>query len=97
LNGTCHLLLCAVGVNLLGENLIVVKNKIYALLEASWNVGLGLGAEITKYTLTSHHQNAAQNCNLKTVGRVFENVAEFKYLGTTVTYQTAFTKRLREA
>ena len=33
----------------------------------------------------SHEQNAGQNHNIKIVNRHFENVAEFKYLRTTVT------------
>jgi hypothetical protein len=37
--------------------------------------------------LVSHHQNAGQNCGTKTVNGSSENVAEFKYLGMTVTNQ----------
>jgi hypothetical protein len=35
--------------------------------------------------LLSGHQNAGQNHNIKTANRSFENIAQFKYLGTTVT------------
>jgi hypothetical protein len=37
--------------------------------------------------LLSRHQNAGQNHNIKIGDRSFENVAQFKYLGTTVTNQ----------
>jgi hypothetical protein len=35
--------------------------------------------------LLFHHQNAERNHDIKTVNICFENVAQFKYLGTTVT------------
>jgi hypothetical protein len=37
--------------------------------------------------LLSRHQNAGQNCNIQIANRYFENVAQFKYFGTTVTNQ----------
>jgi hypothetical protein len=37
--------------------------------------------------LLSHHQNAGQNHDLKIDNRCFENVAQFRYLGTTTTNQ----------
>jgi hypothetical protein len=43
---------------------------------------------ITDFTvvqlLPSRHQNAGQNHDIKIASRCFENVAQFKYLGTTV-------------
>jgi hypothetical protein len=35
--------------------------------------------------LLSHHQNTRQNRAIKLANRAFENVLQFKYLGTTVT------------
>jgi hypothetical protein len=37
--------------------------------------------------LLSRHQNAAQNHDIKIADRCFENVAQFKYLGTTIKNQ----------
>jgi hypothetical protein len=34
--------------------------------------------------LLSHHQNVSQNRDIKIANRLFENVSQFKYLGTTV-------------
>jgi hypothetical protein len=43
--------------------------------------------------LLSRHQNAGQNHDMKIANRSFENVAQFKYLGTTVTNQKQKIKR----
>jgi hypothetical protein len=45
--------------------------------------------------LISRHQNAGQNHNINTANRFFENVAQFKYLKTTVTNQNLNQKKLR--
>jgi hypothetical protein len=39
--------------------------------------------------LLSCHQNAGRNRDIKTANRSFENVSQFKYLGTTVTNQNS--------
>jgi hypothetical protein len=39
------------------------------------------------YILLSHHQNAYKNCDVKVANRSFENVSQFRYLGTIVTNQ----------
>jgi hypothetical protein len=35
--------------------------------------------------MLSHHQNVGQNRDIKIANREFENVSQFKYLGTTIT------------
>jgi ribosomal protein S2 len=35
----------------------------------------------------SHHQNAGQSHDIRIANRCFENVAKFRYLGTTLTNQ----------
>jgi hypothetical protein len=37
--------------------------------------------------LLFHHQNAGQNHHIKIANKCFENVVEFRYLGTTITSQ----------
>jgi hypothetical protein len=45
--------------------------------------------------LLSRHQNAGQNHNIKIGDRSLENVAQFKYLGTTVTNQNLIHEEIK--
>jgi hypothetical protein len=45
--------------------------------------------------LLSHHQNVGQNRNIKIANKSFENVSEFKYLGTTVTNQNLIQEEIK--
>jgi hypothetical protein len=65
------------------------------LIDISKEVGLEVNAEKTKYMLLSHHQKAGQNHDMKIVNRCFENVAQFKYLGVTVTSQNLIQKEIK--
>jgi hypothetical protein len=79
---THQLLVSAEYSDVVGE--IISKRKdTKTLLDATKEVGLEVN-EI--YMLMSRHQNAGQNRNIKMVNRFPENVAKFKYLGTTVIY-----------
>jgi hypothetical protein len=64
-------------------------------MDASKEVGLEVNAGKTKYMLLSHHQNVGQNHDIKTSNKAFENMAQLKYLGTTVTNQIWFRRKLR--
>jgi hypothetical protein len=82
-------------VNLLGDNIDTIKKNTETLIGVSKEVCLEVNAEKTKYILTSHHQNAGQNHDIKIGDRSYENVAQFKYLGTTVTDQNLIQEEIK--
>jgi ribosomal protein S2 len=42
-----------------------------------------------------YHQNAGQNPDIKIANRCFKNVAQFRYLGTTITNQNLIQKEIK--
>jgi hypothetical protein len=84
-NGEHQLLVYVDDVNLLGDNTDTIKKNTRAPIYFSMKVGLEINIEKTKYMLLSHHQNAGQNRDIKITNRLYENVSQLKYLGTTIT------------
>jgi hypothetical protein len=82
-------------VNLLGDNVDIIKKIKETLTDVSKEVGLEINVEKTKYMLLSRHQNASQNRHIKIANRSFENVSRFKYLGTTVTNQNVIQEEIK--
>jgi hypothetical protein len=73
--------------NLLGDSIYTVNKNRDTLIVASKEVSVEINVEKTKYMLLSRHQIADQNWDLDIVNRLFENMSQLKYLGTTVTNQ----------
>jgi ribosomal protein S2 len=82
-------------VNLLCDNIDTIKRNIQTLIDASKEIGLEVNTEKTKYVLLSHHQNAGQNHDIKIGNRCFDNVAQFRYLGTTITNRNLIQEEIK--
>jgi sorting nexin-29 len=94
LNGTHQLLAYADDVNLLGDNIDTIKKNAETLIDVIKEVGLEINVEKTKYMLLYRQQNVGQNRDMK-INRSFENLSQFKYLGTTVTNQNLIQEEIK--
>jgi hypothetical protein len=91
LNGTHQLLAYTDDVNLLGDNKDTIKKNTETLKE----IGLEINVDKTNSMLLSCYQNVGQNRDMKIANRSFENVSQFKYLGTTVTNQNLIQEEIK--
>jgi hypothetical protein len=95
LNGTHQLLTYANDVNPLGDSINTIKKNTGTIIDAGKEVGLEVNTEKAKYMLMSRHQNAGQNHDIKIAKRSVENVAQFKYFGTTLTNQNFIQEEIK--
>jgi hypothetical protein len=82
-------------VNIVGENLDNVNKNTQALLDASKEVGLEVNREKSKHMLMPRSQKIGQNYSIKVANRSFEDVAKFRYLGTTLTDQNCMHEEIK--
>jgi len=97
LNGKHQLLFYADDINTIGRNLNqhTIKKNAEALVVASKESGLEVNADVTKHMVMSRDQNAGRSHNTKTDNSSFERMEQFKYLGTTLTYQNSIQKEIK--
>jgi hypothetical protein len=72
-----------------------IEKNTETLIDASKEVGLEINVEKSKYMLLPRHQNAGQNRDIEKANRSFENVSQWKYLGTTVTNQNLIQEEIK--
>jgi hypothetical protein len=68
------------------ENRDIIQKDTKALLNAGKEVGLEVNLRRTKYILMPRYQYPLQMHRIQIAKRSFEEVANFKYLGTALTY-----------
>jgi hypothetical protein len=95
LNGTHQLLAYADDVNLLGDNINIVKKNTGTSTDAGKEVGWKINIEKTKYMLLSDHQTAGQNNDINIANGSSEIVALFIHFGMTVTNQNLIQEEIK--
>jgi hypothetical protein len=82
-------------VNLPGYNIDATKKNMETLIDANKEVGLEVNTEKTKHMLLSHHQKAGKYYDIKIAHICFENVANYRYMGQTVTNQNLIHEEIK--
>jgi hypothetical protein len=73
----------------LGGSAHTVKKNAETLAAATKEIGLEVNAHKTRYMTVFRDQNAGRIHSMKMDNSSIERVEEFKYLGTTLTYQNS--------
>jgi hypothetical protein len=87
-NGTNQLLVYADDVNIVGEN-------TDSLFDASKEVGTEMNQEKTNYMLISRSQKIGQKHSINIANRSYEDMAKFRYLGTTLMDQNCMHEEIK--
>jgi hypothetical protein len=58
-------------------------------------VGLEINSEKSNYMIMSRHPNSRQNQNIRVANELFENVATFKYFGTSLITENVIPDKIK--
>ena len=72
-----------------------VKKNAEALAVASTETGLEVNTDKTKYMVMSRDHDVGRSHSIKNDNSSFENVEEFKHLGTTLTNQNSIQEEIK--
>jgi len=95
LNRTHQLLAYTDDVNIPGGSIYTLKENAEALVAATREIGLEIGADKKKYMVMCRDQNAGRNHSVRINNNTFERMEEFKYLGTTLTHQNSIPEEIK--
>jgi hypothetical protein len=95
LNGTHQLFVHADDVNLLGDNINTIKKNIETLIDASKDVGLEINAGKLRICCCLFTKMEDNIIYIKIAKRYFENVEQFRDLGTTVTNRNLIQEKIK--
>ena len=94
-NGKHKLLVCADYVNILDRRVYTIKKNTEALLVRSKEYRLEVNADKNKYMVMARDQNVGRSQNIKIDNGSFEEVEQFKYLGTNLTNQNSIQEEIK--
>jgi hypothetical protein len=69
--------------------MIYIYKNVAAIVAAGEEIGLEVNADKTNYMVMSQHQTAGRSHNIKTDNDSIGRVEQFKYFGTTLTYENS--------
>ena len=80
---------------MLGGSIHTLKENAESLVAATWEIGLEVSADKTKYMVMPRDQNAGQNHSVRIDNSTFERVEGFKYLGTTLKNRNSIAEEIK--
>jgi hypothetical protein len=78
-----------------GRSINNIKKTRDALVVATKEIGLEGNADKTKYMVMSRDRNARLSHNTMIDNSSFKRVEQFKYMGTTITYQNSIWEEIK--